>query len=162
MKLDLQAQLFLRHPRFFRRRKSGANSSAGPIDSWGLEVGDGCYDLIDGLANQFEEYMAQLVVQGVDKQRLPRASQLKEKFGELRISDDNIKRLPPNLIDAIASTEAASLVTCECCGEPGVLRRGGYLVVECDRCHQAPDQRETFDVNAYLLQLREVLKARAT
>lgn len=60
----------------------------------------------------------------------PRASQVKEKFGTLRFymssSNDKIEKL-------IDEAERKSAITCEECGEPGVLRGGGWLKTLCDK-----------------------------
>ena len=59
----------------------------------------------------------------------PRASQVKEKFGGLRVyltsSTDEMEQ-------AIRQAEEESFKTCEICGEPGALRRGGWLATLCD------------------------------
>lgn len=57
--------------------------------------------------------------------------QVKEKFGGLRYYT--------NVVDAevgklIAEAEKKSFKTCEQCGEPGELRKGGWLITLCDEC----------------------------
>lgn len=65
------------------------------------------------------------------KQWHPSAMQVKEKYGTLCFymtsSTDEME-------DAISEAEAKSAVTCEDCGQPGVLRGGGWLRTLCDSC----------------------------
>lgn len=59
-----------------------------------------------------------------------KATQVKEKYGELRFytnySSDEID-------EAIDKAELKSSVTCEVCGEPGKTRNGGWIVTLCDK-----------------------------
>jgi hypothetical protein len=79
----------------------------------------------------------------VEEQPNFRASQVKEKFGTLRfyMSMGN---------DAIwAATEEAeskSALICESCGQPGSMRGGGWLKVECDGCHGGSDVFDPADL----------------
>lgn len=63
-----------------------------------------------------------------------RATQIKEKYGSIRIYCSG--RLSPEARDrveeAIDLAEARSATTCEVCGERGVLRAGGWLATRCD------------------------------
>ncbi|MFK4381033.1 hypothetical protein [Bradyrhizobium sp. USDA 223] len=63
-----------------------------------------------------------------------RFSQIKEKYGTLRVSWDG--RLPPDadaqVEKAIGLAEARSAVTCEVCGEEGRLRDGAWLTTRCE------------------------------
>lgn len=58
--------------------------------------------------------------------------QVKEKFGTLRYycapSVDPSPAVWETFHDITSEAEHASAVTCECCGEPGVLHQGNYLV----------------------------------
>jgi hypothetical protein len=63
--------------------------------------------------------------------------QIKEKFGGLRfyvgsIADKDLQEVEM----AINKAEDLSYKTCETCGEPGELRKGGWLKCRCDACHQ--------------------------
>jgi hypothetical protein len=63
-----------------------------------------------------------------------RVTQVKEKFGTLRfywegsLSPETATRVE----EAIDLAEARSTTTCEVCGEPGVLRAGGWMQTRCD------------------------------
>lgn len=62
---------------------------------------------------------------------IPRASQVKEKYGTLRFYMD----LELNgMHELIMEAENKSASTCEECGKPGKMRDGGWLKVRCDAC----------------------------
>lgn len=61
--------------------------------------------------------------------------QAKEKFGLLRVYLDRYPKDPEAREAAMAAIRVAeelSSVTCEVCGKPGTLRRGGWLRTLCD------------------------------
>ncbi|MRR56618.1 MAG: hypothetical protein EG824_00145 [Deltaproteobacteria bacterium] len=166
MKLELQSSLFQSYPNFFRRprRVHGNNVNmelVGPLDYWGIECGDGWYPLVDGLSRQFEAHISQLILQKVSKRYWPRAQQIKEKFGGLAISIRRAKPLPEELMQAMAQAEAASWTICEACGQPGILRREGYLSVLCDVCFALPAQDDGFDFAGYRNQIQALLDCRS-
>lgn len=59
----------------------------------------------------------------------PAASQVKEKFATLRFY---MTSATDEMYDLISKAEARSSKTCEVCGQPGVLRQGGWLQTLCD------------------------------
>ena len=82
------------------------------------EVGEGWYPLV----NQLVEDILALGWDG-------NIFQVKEKFGGLRFyigSGSN------EIFDRIAKAENDSYEICEECGQPGVLRGGGWLKTLCD------------------------------
>jgi len=166
MDIELQAKLYQTYPNFFRRprRLNSSNPNGwnvGPLDWWGIECGNGWYKLIDNLVRQYEEHIQQLIAQGVPKRSWPRALQAKEKLAGLRVYVSNARRLPASLIESKEQAEAASMVTCETCGQPGVRRTAGYLYVACDDCCRARRVATSTDLNDYLQRLRAVLAARS-
>jgi len=56
--------------------------------------------------------------------------QIKEKFGGLRYY---VSGAGQEAHDVIAAAEEEAARTCDICGEPGELRRGGWLVTRCDK-----------------------------
>lgn len=60
-----------------------------------------------------------------------RIAQVKEKFGGLRYYVDGVGDEGYKLID---EAEAKSYELCENCGDPGILRKGGWLKTYCDGC----------------------------
>ena len=91
---------------------------------WGLDIADGWFDIIDELSRK---------IIALDKQSgtTTEAVQVKEKFGTLRFYVDFGT---DEVFEAIEEAERKSAVTCELCGKPGMLRRGGWLKVKCDEC----------------------------
>jgi hypothetical protein len=69
------------------------------------------------------------------------ATQIKEKFGGLRIytnyTTDEVEAI-------IEEAEKKAAVTCETCGGPGSLKGGSWLYTLCDECF-AKRQTRTFD-----------------
>jgi len=65
--------------------------------------------------------------------------QIKEKFGEWRFyydgGDDYIGGM-------VTMAEAVSEITCERCGDRGVLRQGGWLKTLCDEHHEERIKRK--------------------
>lgn len=67
----------------------------------------------------------------------PRITDIKEKWGTLRVSDASVSPTEASrrAIDhIIATAEAASEVTCEVCGNPGHLDRTGWWRTLCPVC----------------------------
>lgn len=95
----------------------------GQLDDVSDEVGAGWLPLI-----------AQLHIDLLALDPDYRVSQVKEKFGELRVylASDETREIEA-LIDAATD---ASLTICDACGRPGALRTvaGWVLVTRCDKC----------------------------
>ncbi len=145
MKLESQAKLFHRYPRFFRKPggrfielESISNSEQlvhgdMPFDEWGVECGDGWFSLIDRLSHDCENEIERLISLGVPKERWPRVAQIKEKFGSLRfyIRDS----LPDELREQILkASEEESRRTCEQCGAPKKSWQSESWRTCCDDC----------------------------
>lgn len=164
MNLELQAKLFQRHPMILRKAPvvtdPNDESRDSPIDYWGVECGDGWFDLLDSLLSQFDSHLDRLQMQGVPKSQWPRVCQIKEKFGTLRFYLKNTEELTPDLMQAIETTETKSAEICDVCGNSGELRTAGYLVVLCDSCFEAPDEGIVLDHDDMLASLRELLASR--
>jgi hypothetical protein len=131
MKLELQAELFRRHPRLFR--KPGPNDLETSFDKWGVQCGDGWFALIDRLAEDCESEIGKLVLQGLPAGQWPRVVQIKEKIGSLRFY------VRPKVSDELREqiqTEAyeESRRTCEQCGAAKEVgpEVGGQTL--CDLC----------------------------
>ena len=72
--------------------------------------------------------------------------QIKEKFGGLRIYYSVGGAVVDEAIEAISAAlelaEARAMHTCEICGEPGMLRRGGYMQTLCgEHATEPPKQK---------------------
>jgi len=134
MNISLQERLFHNYPLFYR--KSRDDFSRHPIDSWGIEVGDGWFELLDHLSAKFEQAITNLVAVGVPLQDCPRAAQIKQKFGELRVHIDGRSRLPKCVYIDITDAVRKANETCETCGGQGSLRKMAWIHVACERCEQ--------------------------
>ena len=123
MKVELQNQLFEKYPKIFRQVNL-------PMDQtcmcWGLECGNGWYDLIDNLCNDIQSYIDANNLQQVE------ATQVKEKYGSLRFytsySDDYIDNL-------INKAELDSYSICENCGTTeNIGHTLGWISTLCKDC----------------------------
>lgn len=99
---------------------------------WGLECGNGWYDIIRSLCQTITYHEKHL--KRYDKEFEPVVfEQVKEKFGELRIyyigGDDYVN----GAVD-MAVTMAA--ITCEACGKAGTLKVKGWMRVTCEECEK--------------------------
>jgi len=163
MNLELQKQLFDKYPLFYR--KPADESDSGPLDYWGIEVGDGWYELLDQLSATFEEAISDAVAQGMPIFECPRAGQIKEKFGQLRVYVGGHKGLNPSVVEEIANAERKSSETCESCGKPGSIRREAWIHVACDECESLAASRSATttadDLESHLKSLRSLLENRA-
>jgi hypothetical protein len=91
----------------------------------GFECSDGWYELIDSLCDEITQYCKRF------NKELPKASQIKEKFGSLRFY---VWSAPVEIHDIISKYELRSEYICEICGEAGKIRniRGWYSCL-CDK-----------------------------
>jgi hypothetical protein len=120
MKKELQDKIFKKYPKIFRQRKLSMRETAM---CWGLEIGDGWYDLIDNLCSVLEKICPEV-----------EATQVKEKWGGVRFYVCNSN----NDADfVIRLAEHKSYYICEKCGEAGEIRDDKYwLVTLCDKCNK--------------------------
>ena len=134
------AKLRLKFPALLRKH----SSTPTPLDVRGVETCDGWYALIHNLLKDIE---ATALAAGLDPIKLiwPHILQIKSKFGALSVSIDasslyETHALSKDISDLeivrnlIATAEAASLKTCESCGEPGAVIGGDWLHVKCPAC----------------------------
>ena len=113
-----QASLAKKFPLLYRGRRRGALE-------FGLR-GPGWFELIEGLSAKLEAEIVRLRdEEKVPVRRLPRAVQIKEKFGQLRFS---VNTAPPTVWEAIQDAEAKSAQMCELCGKPATPSRFGEMV----------------------------------
>ena len=102
--------------------KSGYFNDRPPIVKNLCECDDGWLDLIKNLIDE-------LIAIGWDKE----ICQIKEKFGGLRFYTNG---LPEVGWEIISKYEKLSMEICEICGEPGVLRVGGWYKTLCNKHHE--------------------------
>jgi hypothetical protein len=101
--------------------------------AWGMECGDGWYDLLDRCMEKLQYLCDMWSKDGREVQVI--AHQIKEKYGTLRFytgvygANDIEDRI---VDDIISEAEAASARTCEVTGEHGtVCQRGGWYRTLC-------------------------------
>jgi len=91
---------------------------------------DGWFDLINDLSSKLEPLIAK-ENEGIDEDYFSYATRVKQKFGGLRfymsIATDQMFKL-------IDEAEMKSIETCELCGNPGKIRKGGWMTCKCDSC----------------------------
>ena len=115
-------KLFEKYPTVYLRDDDGQGASTL---CYGIETGDGWFDLIAELSAKIEE--RNVSTPGPNCTAL----QVKEKFGTLRFYVDTDA---DTVYDWINEAEAKSKVTCESCGAPGVLGGTGWYLTLCEPC----------------------------
>ena len=114
MSPELEKKLLDKYPKLFSSKQF-----------WGVECGDGWYDLLDYLCGAIKEHT-------YDSDELT-VDQAKEKFGRLRFY---LSREDDVLHGMISMAEYMSGHVCEVCGNRGELRNGSWVVTLCDEHHQ--------------------------
>lgn len=123
MKKELEEQLVSIAPYMFRY--DGWNDESKSLMVYGFCCDNGWFgllkELIEGIAK-------------IDTNKEVKVGQVKEKFGTLRFYLDGGESKEVSKLIRIAEDKSA--VTCEYCGAPGVIRKGGWLVTLCDKCNE--------------------------
>jgi len=142
MREELEKKLFEKYPKIFRQKDLDMKQTCM---CWGIEHGDGWYTLIDQLCKAIQSY-----IDGnpwnIDMQI--EATQVKEKFGELRfyydwrkaephedhkrITDKNRGESMQLIEGMIWFAQYMSYTICEVCGHPGKPNGGGWIRTLCD------------------------------
>ena len=125
MRKELDEKLCSNYPKIFANRNGDMKSTAM---CWGFECGDGWYNIIDALCSSMQHYYDN---NGTGLHQ-PVASQVKEKYGTLRFYYDGGGDYTEGMVWL---AETLSAQTCESCGQPGVLRKGGWLKTLCEECN---------------------------
>jgi hypothetical protein len=93
---------------------------------WGIEINAGWRSLMERLLARLE---AEIQTQPVDQRDRYRVLQIKEKFGRLTV---HLAGSTPAMHAALQDAEEESIVTCEVCGDAGVLEeRHGWWSPRC-------------------------------
>jgi hypothetical protein len=104
-----------------------ATSIQEGLMAFGFECADGWLPILEKLFERFQEL--------VDKEGSAnrfRVTQVKEKYGTLRVYHNG-----GDAYEAfVDKAEALSEVTCELCGQQGMIRDDGWVMVRCDRCYK--------------------------
>lgn len=115
MSPEIEQKLIATYPKLF----AGVGQQ-GSCMNFGCEHGDGWAALVETACRLLD-----------DRGSGAQFSQVKEKFGTLRIYVNGGDDYTDGVIDAV---EALSASICEACGSPGSVREGGWIVTRCDKC----------------------------
>ena len=122
MKKELTDKLYDDHKDLFSRKDLPMSRTTM---CWGIECGDGWYDIIYELCGKLAALHPNI-----------RAEQVKEKYGTLRFYIGHEGEVPPALMDKAYDLEieyeTRSEKICEDCGKQGQLRGGGWVRTLCD------------------------------
>jgi len=146
MKKELQDKLFEKYPKIFRQKDLSMKETCM---CWGIETGNGWYDLIDSLCGVLQF--------NTEHNRYPQveAVQVKEKYGTLRFyyrivsTEESLKderkedRDSGSIEGAISYAEYLSGCICEKCGtnQNITTNEDGWLVTLCDKCRKEKDEK---------------------
>lgn len=119
MDQKLEQKLYTKYPALFAQHKLSMQETCM---CWGISTGDGWYHILDQMCQKIQETGKKVEF-----------TQVKEKFGTLRVytnyHEDDVE-------DIITWAVKLSAVTCEECGNPGKINRGGWLSVRCKKCRK--------------------------
>jgi hypothetical protein len=122
MTKELKDKLYVNYQGLFSRKDLPMSQTCM---CWGIEVGDGWYNLIDELCSKLVALHPNI-----------RADQVKEKYGTLRFYISSEGKVPATLMDKAYDLEdeyeTKSSTICEECGNVGLLRGNGWLRTLCD------------------------------
>ena len=154
MDTELEDKLFHKYRSIFAQKDKPMTETAM---CWGLQCGNGWYNIIDTLCGLIEHALARAkedverytellkdqslnvyskeaytasLRRAQDFPQIIQAVQVKEKFGTLRFYTDNWH---PVTDAYISFAENMSAITCEVCGNPGTINDGGWLKVRCEK-----------------------------
>ena len=128
MKKELENKIFERFPTLFPNGRNVDTKKS--LMSFGIEVGEGWYDLIYELCEKIERILNQKG-NGKLKENFI-VVQIKEKFGMLRYYCNGGNKL---IWDTISIFEKESSIICEYCGKPGKLSNNqGWFLTLCRDC----------------------------
>jgi hypothetical protein len=113
---DWKEELYKTYPELFERCS--------------IDIGDGWENIMRSLCTMMTEDRHIITAHnGADADGTPTFTQIKEKFGALRIYATKVSIAQ----DAyISFAEEMSRYVCEVCGNPGKIRTGGWIQTRCD------------------------------
>lgn len=123
MRKELTDKLYINYKNLFSRKDLPMTQTAM---CWGIETGDGWYNLIDELCSKLVALHPNI-----------RANQVKEKYGTLRFYIGSEGEVPQALMDKAWNLEdeyeKRSALICEDCGHEGIIRGSGWVRTLCDQ-----------------------------
>jgi hypothetical protein len=134
MEQELQDKLFEKYPYIFSNKDKSIQESCM---AWGIEHGDGWYDIISSLCGAIDQHERNIEERkkynpelSINYERV-KFDQVKEKFGGLRVyfsgGDDYVRGL-------VSFAEDISYTVCEVCGQKGSPNKSGWISTLCDNC----------------------------
>lgn len=130
MKDELQNELYNNYWSLFR---DVGKSPAESCMAFGIECGDGWYEILSSLCFLIHQYEKNIEAQTKPNYYPVKFHQIKEKFGGLRVyfsgGDDYLDGL-------VEMAERWSYRTCEICGEKGKPNQKGWITTLCNSCRE--------------------------
>jgi len=93
-----------------------------------IGCGEGWYDLIDDLSSKLEKLIVEMDESEDEK---PAATQIKEKFGQLRFY---MTSKTEEMDELIEEAENKSARICESCGKKGEIKGVNWFYCRCETC----------------------------
>ncbi len=129
MQKELEDKLFNKYPKIFKQKDLPMSKTCM---CWGIECGDGWYNILDILCKQIQWHIDKnLKEDELEGNVQVEATQVKEKFGGLRFyyhgGNDFINGL-------VWMAEGMSERTCERCGAPGKPDSTSWVTTLCESC----------------------------
>ena len=133
---ESQNELFAKYPKIFRQKDLPKNQTAM---CWGIDTGDGWYNIIDTLCHQIQWHIKHNLNKGEDPEAVNvEAIQVKEKYGGLRFYYNGGNDFINGLVNM---AEGMSEKTCEECAAPGTQNEFGWISTLCTPCRDTLDER---------------------
>jgi len=131
MKKELQDKLYEKYPKIFKQKDDDMTTTCL---CWGLECGDGWFDLIERLCDSLQFH--------TDRNNYPQveATQVKEKFGTLSFYTSGADEY---LSGYINFAESMSATICETCGtNQNVTQTKGWIKTICKKCLEEKEKKD--------------------
>lgn len=130
MRKELDEQLVREFPLLYADRSGDMKQTAM---CWGFDCGDGWFQIIYDLSKKLEAELKNIKEQEqIDEYtHMPRAVQVKEKWGGLRFY---MSMESDTMTEAIREAEKLSYRTCEMCGKEGRTRNASWVQTLCEEC----------------------------
>jgi hypothetical protein len=140
MRNELEKQLVKDFPLCFGDVNKPLTQS---LMGFGCECNDGWYQIIHDACQKAEPLIKKWLKDNpnADRDWMPRFSQIKEKFGGLRLY---FTTYPPGFDKIERDAEKKSITTCETCGTPGKIRGQGWYYCSCNVCAK-PEDRDNLE-----------------
>jgi hypothetical protein len=139
MKKELEEKLFQKYPKIFAQKDLSMSQTCM---CWGIDTGDGWYNLLDVLCNNIQSHLDNIERANEYKKEKGQettpieqieAVQVKEKFGGLRFYVNYQDQYIEGLIDM---AESMSYKICETCGNTGSPNKEGWIITLCEHCRE--------------------------